>query len=142
MSEFRDFQTRMGNKEENQLELSEINRYIEKIGNEFGAFPQHFRHEKAAEALPPYYHTFIDSNKQNDYGLRLYCIRMSNSVVILLNGDRKTKQKAQDCLNCRIHFERANKIAKAIDNAISDGFMGINEDEMLLEIDEDFDLEI
>lgn len=142
VSEFRDFQQRLGANPINKIELAEINRYIEKIGNEYGAYPQHFRHEEAAEALPPGYHTFIETDNYNNYGLRLYCIRLCPSVVILLNGDRKTNQKAQRCPNCRPHFERASILSKAIDRAIVDGYMSILDEEMKLEIDDDFELEI
>ncbi|MBI2284191.1 MAG: hypothetical protein HYU71_10815 [Bacteroidetes bacterium] len=142
VSEFKDFQTRLGKNAEDRVELSEINRYIEKIGNEYGAYPEHFRHEEAAEALPPGYHTFIETDNYNDYGLRLYCIRLCPSVVILLNGDRKVNQKAQRCPNCRPHFEKASIISKAINRAIVDGYMRVVDEKMELEIDGDFELEI
>jgi hypothetical protein len=35
-----------------KYEYFELNRYLENIGNKFGAQPQHFKSEDAAEALP------------------------------------------------------------------------------------------
>lgn len=136
-SEFRDFQLRMAQKG-NKAELAEINRYIENIGKKFGAFPNQFRDEGAADGLPPPYHQFVESDEPNDYGLRLYCIRLSPSVVILLNGDRKTNLKAQLCDNCRQHFDKANALAGKITQAIVDGYIEMDEKEIL--IDEDFEL--
>lgn len=138
--EFRDFQQRMSVGEKDKFELGEINRYIQKIGNRHGARPAHFRDEDAAEGLPPPYHQFLETNMFGDFGLRLYCIRLSPSIVILLNGDRKTTLKAQECANCRPHFERARRIAKQISQAILDGYIEIDEDKREMIIDRDFEL--
>jgi hypothetical protein len=140
-SEFRDFQLRM-NQKGNQIELAEINRHIENIGKRFGAYPKQFRDEGAADGLPPPYHEFLESDDPDDYGLRLYCIRLSPSVVILLNGDRKTNLKARLCDNCKPHFEKANALAGKITQAILDGYMEIDEDEKEIQIEEDFELTI
>jgi hypothetical protein len=146
VSEFIDFQRRM-NTEANRLELGEINRYIERIGKEYGAQPQHFRSEDAAEALPPPYHQFIESDRSEehhgpDFGIRLYCIRLTPSIVILLNGNRKTALKVNDCSNCYPHFDRARKLARRITQAIQDGFIELDEESKEILIEDDFDLEI
>ncbi|MBY0478945.1 MAG: hypothetical protein K2Q24_14960 [Chitinophagaceae bacterium] len=141
-SEFRDFQIRMTLQKKDRTDLAEINRYIQQIGDEYGAHTQHFKKEDAAERLPPPYHVFIETEEPNDYGLRLYCIRLSPSVVILLNGDRKTALKVHDCNNCYVHFDRARKISREIDRAITDGFIEIDDDEKELILDEDFDITI
>lgn len=137
---FRDFHTRMSQNPKNQFELGEINRYIEQIGEKLGAYPQHFKSEDAAEALPPPYHSFIESDINGDYGLRLYCIRLSQSIVILLNGDRKTALKVKDCKNCYPHFNLARKLAKKITQAILDDEIQLNEENKVLSIDEDFEI--
>lgn len=141
-SEFNDFTERMRREDRNSKELAEINRYIEQIGKFYGAYGQHFRHEGAAEGLPPPYHEFLESENEQDFGLRLYCIRLSPSIVILLNGDRKTTLKAQNCDNCRKHFSLAQQVAKVINQAIADGYIEINEAEKEIDIEEDFDLSI
>ena len=137
--EFRDFQLRMS-QQGNQVELAEINQYIKNIGKRFGAFPSHFRDEGAADGLPPPYHQFIETDGPSDHGLRLYCIRLSPSIVILLNGDRKTNQKAGLCKNCKPHFEKANTLAKKITQAILDGYIEIDSEEKEILIEEDFEL--
>ena len=141
-SEFRDFQQRMSANTNDQIELNEIRRYIQKIGNEWGAEPVHFKDERAAERLPPPYYHFIDSDDPNDYGLRLYCIRLTKEIVILLNGGRKTDRNPERCKNCSQHFKFANRLAEKINEAITEKFIYLNSDTREIEIDEDFDLEL
>lgn len=140
--EFRDFHIRMGAVESNRLELGEIYQYIQNIGEKFGALPHHFRAEDAAEALPPSYHQFIETDDANDFGIRLYCIRLSRSVVILLNGDRKTTQKVKDCKNCFPHFDRARRIAKKLNQLILDGLLKIDEATKTIDFEDDEELSI
>lgn len=139
LAEFQDFNARMYREEDNLRELREINRYIERIGQKFGAFPRHFKSEDAAEALPPPYY-FFESDESDNYGLRLYCIRLSTTIVILLNGDRKTAQKVKDCTNCYPHFDFARKLAKKITQAILDGHLEIDDENKELIVDEDFEI--
>lgn len=137
-SEFKDFQLRMAAK--SSIELAEINRHIQDIGQKYGAHKQHFKDEDAAERLPPPWHHFIESENPDDYGLRLYCIRLSPSIVILLNGDRKTKLKVAECENCKPHFAKAITLARTITRAIVDGDMEIDEEEKEIIIYGDFEL--
>jgi hypothetical protein len=139
VSEFRDFQQRMSIKEKDKRELNEIREFIHKIGNKYGARLAHFKHERGAEALPPQYH-FVETDSPDDYGLRLYCIRLSDEVVILLNGGRKTNRNPESCDNCRAHFRLANNLAKKLNEAILDNYIEIIGREIL--IDEDFEIEI
>lgn len=141
-SEFRDFNIRMGQGERNLLELADINRYIKQIGQKYGAQKRFFRDEASAEALPPPSHQFIESDHYGDFGLRLYCIRLCSTIVVLLNGDRKTALTAQNCPNCAPHFRIANKISNQITTAITDGYIHMDIERMRLDIDEDFELVI
>lgn len=141
MSEFRDFQQRMSVNKKDELELNEIRRYIEKIGKEWGAYPKHFKHERAAERLPPPYH-YIETEDANDYGLRLYCIRLTPEIVILLNGGRKTNLDPELCNNCSKHFTLANRISNKINEAINDGYIELNHTTGEIDIEEDFELDI
>ena len=141
-SEFKDFITRMSQKKNDSIELAEINRYIQKIGDEYGAHKEHFKEEDAAERLPPPYHQFIETGEPDDYGLRLYCIRLTPSVVILLNGDRKTALKVKNCKNCYKHFDRARKISRKITKAITDGLIEIKDDDKEIIVDDDYELNI
>ncbi|MBL7859521.1 MAG: hypothetical protein JNJ65_00070 [Cyclobacteriaceae bacterium] len=118
-SEFMDFQFRMRNSHPTQL--GEMNALIREIGEKYGANREQFRDERKADALPPetfQYFGLDDLEPDNQFGLRLYCLRLSESVVILFNGDLKTAQKVDDCKNCRGHFKLANRITSKIDDAI------------------------
>lgn len=134
-SEFADFLFRMREVQGKNNQLAEVLRFIQNIGTQYGAQKHFFRHEGAADALPPPYFHYVDID---DFGLRLYCIRISESIVILLNGDRKTTQKAQDCPNCAQHFFLANRLARKIDEAFREGYLRNNYKE--LEQDQDFEL--
>ena len=114
VSEFDDFITRMSIDPKDKRQLSEINRHIEDIGAHYGAQDEYFQREGNAERLPPPYYRFFDSDGESDFGLRLYCIRISDEIVILLNGGRKIAQAIKDCPNCKPHFDFANAISDEI----------------------------
>lgn len=141
--EFQDFQDRMSLEVKNLKQLNQLKRLIEKIGNYEGATQKNFRSENTADALPPNWFKFWDSDGIVDFGLRLYCIRVSDDIVILLNGDRKTTQGALKCPNCQSHFVFANNIAKSfyeaknVDKSIEiDGMNILFEEEFYLNIPE------
>lgn len=138
-SEFKDFQNRMSLNENDLIELNEIRRYIEQIGKFLGAHPKHFKHERAAERLPPPYH-LIETDNPEDLGLRLYCIRLCNEIVILLNGARKTKINPEKCPNCSKHFKLANRLSVIITNAIQNKQIELNLETKGIEIDDDFEI--
>lgn len=114
LSEFRDFQARMRIHEKDRKQAAEINQFIKKIGKKYGAQERFFKREGFAERLPPATYRFIDSDGETDFGLRLYCIRISNEIVILLNGGRKTTKSIKNCPECKPHFDFANKVSDAI----------------------------
>ena len=100
-----------------------MNALIQEIGDKYGAAPEQFRDERKAEALPPESFQYFgqdDIDPNNLFGLRLYCLRLSESVVILFNGDLKTAQRVDDCTNCKRHFQLANRITTKIDEAIKE----------------------
>lgn len=137
-SEFEDFLTRMKAMPEYQEQLGQILQFIKEIGIKYGANPHHFKHERNAEALPPPY--YIQPGKPNKYGLRLYCIRLSREVVVLLNGDLKTENDPLQCPNCRRHFQFANEIARELDEAIRNREMMLVGRE--INMADDFEIEI
>lgn len=140
VSEFRDFQLKAG--QHSREELAEINRYVQQIGDLYGATKEHFKDEDATERLPPPYHRYIGIEATDDYGLRLYCIRVSPGVVILLNGDRKKALKVRYCKNCYKHFDMARKLASKITDAILHSDIEIDNDNKEIIVNEDFDLYI
>lgn len=123
--------------DESREELAIIRTWLTKLGNEIGAQERYFRFEGDARALPP---PARHLNVSCD--LRLYCMRVNAHIVILFNGAQKTAAQAQDCPNVRSHFALANKLSRAIHEAIVDRRIRISEDEHQLRFDEDFELEL
>lgn len=95
-------------------EIDVLLRLIEAIGNK-GAKQHYFRFENYAEALPPsskFVETLID--EKLNLSIRLYCMRITDSIVILFNGGFKTTQSAQECPNVSRHFQMANRMSSII----------------------------
>lgn len=87
--------------------------WLVEIGNRRGAKARYFRQENAAEALPPP-HRIMTELSVNQCNLRLYCIRLSEEIVILANGGLKTSQTVQDSPDIWPKFNFANKMAQQI----------------------------
>ena len=104
---------------EHKEEIEVLYQIIEEIGRR-GAKAYYFKFEKSAHALPKVGREIINANT-DDFGIRLYCIRISDELVILLNGNIKTTQLPQDCDNVKGHFSFANKIADQIDKLLAEG---------------------
>jgi len=103
-------------------EFDTIVSIIDGIGNhEKGAEPCLFRFEDAAHALPSKgkeADRVLEIEVVNDSELRLYCVRLSNEVVILLSGGIKTENQALKCPNVKKHFRFAQVVANRIDELI------------------------
>jgi len=83
-----------------------------------GAKPYYFRPENGAEALPTKKDVPLHLIEANaDQGIRLYCIRITDSIVILLNGGIKTNQDPKLCPNVKRHFNIAWQLSAAITRA-------------------------
>jgi hypothetical protein len=140
-SEFLDFQQRM--RQSHKTQLGELVTLLYEIGELYGAKTNFFRDERKADALPPESFQYLgqdDQDPENPYGLRLYCLRITESIVILLNGDLKTAEKVDDCENCKRHFQLANKVATKIEEAIREKWITHN-GKQLIDIDS-FEFEI
>lgn len=110
-----------------------------RMGSIDGAQTRFFRHEKQAMALPPP-SRFLEIAYESN--LRLYCLRLSDHVVILFNGGIKSDvQTAQECPVVRPHFELAQRLAKAIDKALTEKRIKLVGDGTDLLIERDFELE-
>lgn len=68
-----------------------------------GAREGRFRGENNVHALPA-----------ETCDLRLYCIRLHNSAVVLGNGGIKTSQKLQDSPDCYPHYQLLSELEKQI----------------------------
>jgi hypothetical protein len=86
-----------------------------------GAEDSLFRFEDAAHALPPspsQAKRVLEIEIVVHSTLRLYCIRLTNRVVILLNGGVKTVDEALECPNVKMHFKLAQQVAESIDSLL------------------------
>ncbi len=100
--------------------LQELAKFLDiQIGEKKGALKEYFRFENAAYALPPAGAYLIEeiSISYSHFPLRLYCLRISDSLVILFNGAEKTSNTAQSGKTSMV-FEEANQFAKKILAAI------------------------
>lgn len=102
------------------------------IGERRGARIDLFRKEsrtnenrhKNAKALPPdsdILHSegienskYVGLKSKFNSELRLYCIWMSPSVVILYNGGLKTAQDVRNCINCYPFFKNTNNVCSQL----------------------------
>ena len=125
-SEFKDFYNRMKLTTKNLNDFNELREFMQQVGVIYGAIDSKFKPEGSAERLnQPIEIIEVENDKDgdNDYGLRLYCLRIGPNNVILFNGDRKTvANDVMKCENCRPYFLRANSLATLINDAL------INED--------------
>lgn len=140
VSEFEDFVNRMSKK--CPTKLGELLHFIDEIGQKYKVEEKYFRHERNSHALPPnYIHlTDDDSEENSEFGLRLYCCRFTPEIVVLYNGDLKTKHYPDECPNVSKHFKLALEATKRIDQARQDEYLAFDGVEIL--VDEDFMLEI
>jgi hypothetical protein len=69
-------------------------------------------------------------------------MRINDAIVILFSGAEKTAPQAQDCPNVRPHFLLANRLSKAIQEAILEKDIIIDEEKGELIIDADYQLEL
>lgn len=101
------------------------------IGDQDGALEIYFRDEREAHGLPP--KKTIEKEDVTffyiDYPLRLYCLRISNEIVVLFNGDEKTSNSAQEGKTSMVFYE-AQQFAKRI-------LAGILKDEFRFDQDEE-----
>lgn len=84
-----------------------------------GALEDFFRFENAAQALPPSGTYQVEDLYINfgNFPLRLYCLRISETLVVLFNGGEKTADTAQRG-KTSMAFQEANIFAKRILDAL------------------------
>jgi hypothetical protein len=117
-----------------QLSIQELAKFVfEKIANELGALEYFFRFENAAQALPPSGKHKVGEITINygNFPLRLYCLRISDRLVVLFNGGEKTAGNAQGGKTSMVFYE-ANQFAKRILEALQQEEIQITPDERAL----------
>jgi hypothetical protein len=111
---------------------------FEQIGNEYGAHEAFFvRSENKVKALPPA-QARLSSISLAFHGnpLRLYCLRLSTTLVILFNGGEKKSQTVQQDPLLNMKFTEANQFAEAIENALREKYLKITDDGRTLYTDD------
>jgi len=144
VTEFEDFLNRMEDIPAVEEDLINLIVWIKEIGQKYGAQKKFFRDEGTyadASALPPPGKTMRLKGIEVR-GLRLYCLRANEHVVILFNGGLKTSQKAQDCPNVATYFNQANQLAKVIDQLFQQREITWNESFTDIIFDENLQIEL
>lgn len=111
------------------------------IAEKYGAIDDFFRWEKQAHALPPKPNIKIEIEEiaiLTDFPLRLYCLRLSKSCVVLFNGAAKTSNSAQEG-KTSMAFHEANIFAECILNAFNEKLLKLSSDERTILNDLDSD---
>lgn len=121
-SEFELFTLEFKEMEEVSDEYNDLLAWIRLRLGKWGALDKYFRHERSAQALPPGA-KYLEM--EYEHNLRLYTVRLSDNIVILLNGGIKTRDLAQNCPNVSRHFRFANRIADEIDKSFTQGALRI-----------------
>jgi|SRR5690554_3440374 hypothetical protein len=99
------------------------------IGIRNGAINDFFREERKAQALPPPVNVKVEEIDFGlDFPLRLYCLRLSDSCVILFNGGEKTSQRAEDGKTSMAFYE-ANQYAEKILNLFNSKIIRLNSEQ-------------
>lgn len=122
-SETDKFFTKYEDHEEFGESLMEMAAFLnEVIANEYGALNDFFRFENTAQALPPKGTYQIGELQLNffNFPLRLYCLKITENILVLFNGNEKTAQTAKGG-KTSMAFHEANEFAKRINQALNDG---------------------
>lgn len=114
------FFTRFENEFALANDLNLLVAWIQEIGQNRGAQNRYFRFENDAAALPPPARIMAELGS-NYCQFRLYCIRLSDEIVILANGGQKTSQTVQNSPQLMAHFRFANKMAQQLTELIKSG---------------------
>ena len=114
-----------------QEEISEIANLIKSIGSR-GAEKRYFRTENAAYAFPPELSIkFVEFEITDENTLRLFCVWVSESIVILCNGGVKKSQKIKKNSPLEYAFRFANSMSMQINNKISKGSLKVIDNEIV-----------
>ena len=114
-----------------QRPMQELAKFISnKIGDEMGALEDLFRFENTAQALPPSGTHKVEDLYINfgNFPLRLYCLRISETLVVLFNGGEKTADTAQGG-KTSMAFQEANIFAKRLLDALREKDIYITADQ-------------
>jgi hypothetical protein len=117
LNEFEKFSEKMKTRDlRDARQFQEIEGLITEISQSEGAHEGMFRREGIFSAIPAHAdnNRFWDSDGETHFGLRLYCVRVTDEILILLNGCSKNTQSPIDVeSNCIDEFHFAKKFSEA-----------------------------
>ena len=92
------------------------------------------RTKNKAQALPPKPKRWIPEIYEIviHFPLRLYCYRISETIVVLFNGGIKDQRTDQESDDIRLKFYEAQQFAQRISQALHDGTIIISSDNRTL----------
>jgi hypothetical protein len=94
---------------------------IDSIGNDHGAIDAFFnRHENNVSGLPPKLSRQLYELQFRNFPLRLYALKLSETIVVLFNGGVKDARTNQES-SLNIRWIEACQFAIRIESAIRDG---------------------
>jgi hypothetical protein len=108
----------------------------ESIGNRYGAANDFFdRTENKAQALPPKPKQWVEEIRDLGihFPLRLFCLRVTEQIVVLFNGGIKEANSVQESTHLSMKFYEAQTFVKRIEEALQTGMIEISEDERYLQ---------
>jgi hypothetical protein len=118
-SEAERFFSRNELRENHLTALQQIARWLKRIGQRRkGAQADFFRSVQGFHELPPPRYK-LQKFGDDTLELRLFCMRLSENIVILFNGGIKTSEATQDSPDLLPHFREASKLTKAIDQSLA-----------------------
>lgn len=103
---------------------------IDSIGTDHGAIDLFFnRPEDGVTGLPPHGRLTVDEVYFHypKFPLRLYALRINESLVVLFNGGHKTASTNQDSPELNMQFQEAKIFGRRIENALHDGMIVFDE---------------
>ena len=129
-SETDNFFSTYENRPEVSKDLEKLVAWITEIGSNRGAKSRYFRSENAADALPPPASIMAELTVGH-CDLRLYCVRLTDQVVILANGGIKMSQTVQGSPDLMPAFQFANKMARQLLELIRERSIDIDGKEIM-----------
>lgn len=120
--------------EEKALQLFRL--ITESIGNRYGATDDFFdRIVNRAQELPPKPKQWVEEIKDLgiNFPLRLFCLRVTEQIVILFNGGIKESEATQESKNLSMKFYEALTFVKKIEEALQSEMIEISDNERCLQ---------
>lgn len=122
----------MGIKQQDKIQRDEINRRIIQIGKVYGAQDSFFERAGTNHGNSRYHRRLLISDGGcGCFGVCLCCIPLSEQLVVLLNGERRTENELADCPNCSSHFQLAGRVSQAISCAECAGLIELRGNEIV-----------